>query len=132
MPTNRARFNHNVPAARELRGRETRAEGILWEAIRNRRLNGLKFRRQHPIGPFVVDFCCPDRNLAIELDGGVHAAQAEHDTQREALLAAAGYRVIRFPNEAIYGDLPTVLDANGAAALAEPPRPRTLPRSGAW
>jgi very-short-patch-repair endonuclease len=130
--TNRVRFNHNVPAARELCTRETKAEAVLWEALRNRRLAGLKFRRQHPIGPFVVDFCCPDRSLAIELDGGVHADQAAHDAEREALLATAGYRVIRFPNGAVIADLSGVLAAIREAAFSEPPRPRTLPRSGAW
>jgi very-short-patch-repair endonuclease len=69
----------NIPAARELRTRQTPAESILWDALRGRRLAGLKFRRQHPIGTFVVDFCCPDRRLAIELDGPVHAEQREHD-----------------------------------------------------
>ena len=59
----------------------------------------LKFRCQHPIGPFVVDFRCVERRLAIELDGGVHADQRDHDAQREVVLAAAGYRVLRFPNE---------------------------------
>jgi very-short-patch-repair endonuclease len=132
MTVNRARFNHNVPAARELRVRETRAEAILWEALRNRPLGGLKFRRQHPIGPFVVDFWCSDRSLAVELDGGVHVAQAERDAERETLLAAAGYRVLRFPNEAIHDDLAAVLEAICAAAQREPTRSRTLPRSGAW
>jgi very-short-patch-repair endonuclease len=53
----RERHQHNVPGARLLRGRETTAEDLLWETLRNRRLSGLKFRRKHPIGPFVVDFC---------------------------------------------------------------------------
>jgi very-short-patch-repair endonuclease len=100
--------------------------------LRNRRLDGLKFRRQHPVGPFVVAFCCPDRSLAVELDGKIHAAQAEHDAERETLLATAGYRLIRFPNDAVFADLSGVLATIREAALSEPPRPRTLPRSGAW
>src|SRR3954463_13277355 len=95
------RHRHNVPSARLLRARETWAEDLLWESLRGRRLDGLKFRRQHPIGPFVVDFCCTERRLAIELDGGVHADQREHDAEREAILITAGYTVFRFPNEQV-------------------------------
>ena len=74
-PTQRGEHRHNVPAARDLRQRGTPAEELLWDALRNRRLDGLKFRRQHPVGPFVIDFCCPSRQLAIELDGEVHVSQ---------------------------------------------------------
>src|SRR5688572_28738934 len=79
---------HNVPAARDLRARETWAEDLLWTALRGRRLDGMKFRRQHPIGPFVLDFCCVERRLAIEVDGEVHATRREHDAERQALIAA--------------------------------------------
>jgi very-short-patch-repair endonuclease len=133
VDTHRIRHRDNVPAARELRVRQTAAEMILWEALRNRRLDGLKFRRQHPVGPFVLDFCCPERRLGIELDGAVHAAQPENDAEREALLATAGYRTLRFPNDAVQGDLPAVLAAIRAAVASEPPRqPSPLPRTGAW
>jgi very-short-patch-repair endonuclease len=101
-----------------LRTRQTPAERLLWEAIRNRRLAGLKFRRQHPAGPFIVDFCCPEQRLAIELDGAVHATQREHDAEREELLASAGYRLLRFPNDAIQNDLATVLETIRNAAHA--------------
>ena len=80
----------NVPAARVLRGQKTPAKRMLWNALRGRRLADLKFRRQHPIGPFVVDFCCPDRRLIIELDLDVHESQRDRDAEREALLTAAG------------------------------------------
>jgi very-short-patch-repair endonuclease len=119
--------------ARELRGRQTSAEEILWEALRNRQLAGLKFRRQHPIGPFVADFCCPDRRLIVEVDGGVHAAQRQDDAQREVLLETAGYLVMRFPNEAIISDLSYVLTAIRTAAEAQRPRSGTPPlRAGGW
>ena len=124
---------HNVPAARDLRGTQTPAEVMLWEALRDRRLVGLKFRRQHPIGPFVADFCCPDRRLIVELDGGIHMWQREDDAEREELLSLAGYRVIRFPNDAVTTDLSNVLTAIQAAAEAQPPRQGTPPpRTGAW
>lgn len=84
----------------------------------------LKFRRQHPVGALVIDFCCPARRLAVELDGEIHATQVERDVEREAVLTAAGYRVLRFPNEAVWFDLADVLAAIAAAAREEPlPRP---------
>ena len=124
-----------MPAARDLRARQTPAEEILWATLRDRRLAGLKFRRQHPVGPFVVDFCCPDRRLVIELDGAVHRlpAQRQHDAEREALLAAAGYTILRFPNTAVHDDLAKVLATIRATADAQPPSPPTAPpRTGAW
>jgi very-short-patch-repair endonuclease len=116
---------HNVPAARDLRQHETTAEDLLWEALRDRQLKGLKFRRQHPVGPFVIDFCCAGRRLAVELDGGVHANQRDEDAEREAVLTAAGYRVLRFPNEAVRDRMGEGLSAISAAAQ-ETPLPRPL------
>jgi very-short-patch-repair endonuclease len=120
----------NVPSARSLRTRPTRVEAMLWEVIRDRRLDGLKFRRQHPIGPFVVDFCCPELRLIVELDGAVHDTQREDDAEREALLIAAGYDVVRFRNDEVRKDLPSVLAAIRTAASqprlhADHPLPRT-------
>jgi very-short-patch-repair endonuclease len=128
----RSHHRHNVPAARELRARETWAEDALWEALRARRLDDLKFRRQHPIGPFVVDFCCADCRLVIELDGGVHADQQTHDAEREALLAASGYRVLRFPNSAVRDRLPEVLATIRAAVEDPRPRPPAPGRRAGW
>jgi very-short-patch-repair endonuclease len=128
MSAERSMHRQNVPAARDLRIRQTPAESILWEALRDRRLEGLKFRRQHPVGPFVLDFCCPACRLGIEFDGAVHAAQAEKDAERESLLTTAGYRILRFPNEAVRDNLPAVLDAiRGAAASELPPLASPLP-----
>lgn len=123
MNFRRNEHRHNVPAARDLRARETSVEEILWEELHSRRLDGLKFRRQHPIGAFVVDFCCTERRLAIELDGGIHAEQQADDAERETILALAGYRVIRFPNQSIRDNLPEVLAAI-RLAMREPPLPR--------
>ena len=96
-------------AALRLRREETRAEAILWQALRNRRLGGLRFRRQHPVGRFVLDFYCPDAKLVIELDGPVHEAQLDRDAARTAHLEAYGYTILRVPNEQVEHDLGAVL-----------------------
>jgi very-short-patch-repair endonuclease len=113
------RHRRNVPAARELRGRETVAEELLWKALRERRLDGFKFRRQHPVGRFVVDFCCLERRLAIELDGEIHASQQERDAERDAILAGGGLRVLRIPNTEVQTEFHRVL-AKIRTALREP------------
>jgi very-short-patch-repair endonuclease len=82
--------------ARRLRRDSTDAEKRLWRALRAGELQGLRFRRQHPIGPCVADFCCPSRKLIVELDGGQHANREAADDERTAHLKARGYRVIRF------------------------------------
>jgi very-short-patch-repair endonuclease len=120
MSTRHRKHRHNVLAARDLRTSETSAEDILWEELRGRRLDGMKFRRQHPIGTFVVDFCCTECRLVIEVDGGVHAAQRDRDAEREAILTAAGYRVIRFPNQLIRDNLPEALTAISSAVREAP------------
>ena len=101
--------------ARELRKASTQAEEILWEAVRNRRLGGFKFRRQAPMGAFIVDFYCAERKLVIEIDGGVHLTQREADAMRTEIIQSFGYRVIRFSNEQVEAHLPCVLDTILAA-----------------
>ena len=95
--------------AREFRKAPTRAEAILWERLRNRRLNGLKFRRQHPIGPYIVDFYCAQHRLIVEIDGPVHRLQAEHDRLRAEELERRGYRILRVTNEEVERDIEGVL-----------------------
>ena len=104
-------------AAQVLRLTMTPAEQQLWEAIRGQRLMGRRFRAQHPLGTFVLDFCCPSERLVVEIDGGVHDApeQAAHDAARTASLEAHGYRVLRFRNEEVLTDLPAVLRRISAA-----------------
>jgi very-short-patch-repair endonuclease len=94
--------------ARTLRQNATDAETKLWFAVRDRRLAGLKFVRQKSIGPYVADFLCRDRNLIIEVDGGQHA-ESESDQVRDAYLASEGYRVLRFWNSDVFGNLDGVL-----------------------
>lgn len=82
--------------ARALRKSETDAERKIWQLLRSRSLNGTKFRRQHPVGPYIIDFICINENLIIELDGSQHQQQLAYDAQRTAFLEQAGYRVLRF------------------------------------
>jgi type I restriction enzyme M protein len=105
-------FSGLVKTARELRKKETPAESILWELLRNRRFMNLKFRRQHQVGEYVVDFFCDEMNLVIELDGAVHAEarQAKKDKTRDAYLQSTGLMVIRLRNEEFLSDPEAVLN----------------------
>ena len=94
---------------RRLRREQTPAEGLLWQNLRAKRLLGAKFRRQHPIGDHVVDFCCLRHRLVVELDGGQHIDEAEKDAVRTRRLEAQGYKVIRFWNHDVMGNLDEVL-----------------------
>ena len=96
--------------ARQLRRDQTDAEQALWARLRDRQLFGAKFRRQHPIGPFVADFCCPQRKLIVELDGGQHAARVAADQKRARFLQEQGYRVLRFWNHDVLGNTEAVLE----------------------
>ncbi|WP_299412142.1 DUF559 domain-containing protein [Acaryochloris sp. IP29b_bin.148] len=98
-----------IAAARRLRLNLTPAEKKLWKALQKRQLNGLKFRCQHPIGSFIVDFYCPQCRLVIELDGDIHDQQVEYDEARTEQLNQLGYRVIRFRNPDVMQHLDHVL-----------------------
>ena len=87
-----------MPNARTLRKSMTDAERRLWSLLRDRQLGGYKFRRQHPLGSYVLDFACVDQQLAVEVDGGQHAVDVAKDEARTAYLEVRGYRVIRFWN----------------------------------
>ena len=98
--------------ARQLRAAETSAEARLWNGLRNRQLDRWKFRRQHAIDRYVVDFVTLAGKLIVEVDGGTHSTGAEtrRDARRTALLEALGFRVIRVTNEAVFTNLADVLD----------------------
>lgn len=85
--------------ARQLRSNATDAERRLWRHLRARQLGGARFRRQHPVAGFVLDFACPELKLGVELDGGQHLEQRGYDAQRSERLAESGYRVLRFWND---------------------------------
>jgi len=115
--------------ARELRRDGSRAERICWELLRGRRLSGVKFRRQHPIGPYFADFACVSRKLVIEIDGEHHAFQVEADARRTAAMEREGWRVLRFwANEVVQNPegiwimIEQVLGGGG-----QPPHPSSPP-----
>ena len=120
--------------ARALRQRMTDAERLLWRHLRNRELGGWKFKRQYPVGPFIVDFICVEKNIVIEVDGGQHAENEELDLQRSAYLNKMGYRVLRFWNNQVLQETEAVLEAI-FAILANgkqnsPAHPNPLPHWG--
>ena len=93
----------------ELRHNQTGAENKLWQVLRKHQLNNVHFRRQHAIGPYIVDFCAPRQKLIIELDGGQHLDQQEYDVERTTYLESKGYRVLRFWNNGVMENLDGVL-----------------------
>ena len=95
---------------RALRGGMTDAELWLWRELRGRRFAGLKFRRQKPLGRYIVDFVCLERGLIVELDGGQHAEQVVYDRQRDAWLSAQGFVVLRFWNHDVLQQTDAVLE----------------------
>ncbi len=113
--------------ARDLRRGQTEAERKLWARLRDRRLTGAKFRRQHPVGPFIADFCCPERELVVELDGGQHATRVEADRERTAYLMERGYKVLRFWDNEVICQMDAVMQRIAGAVT---PSPSPLPLRG--
>lgn len=126
--------------ARELRQRQTSAENLLWQLLRDRRFLGFKFRRQHQIGDYVADFYCREAKLVIECDGDIHRLneQWHHDQKRDAYMIGQGIRVVRITNERILNDtfkaleeiahyLPSTL-GRGAGGEGLPERNRPSPQ----
>ena len=103
--------------AKTLRKRSTDAELILWQRIKARRLEGIKFRRQQPIEDFIVDFLSFEKRIIIELDGGQHVEDRQKDRERDKLLTKAGFKVLRFWNNEIFENLDGVLERIQQACL---------------
>jgi very-short-patch-repair endonuclease len=117
---------------RSLRRNQTEAERTLWQHLRNGRLLNYKFRRQHRIGPYYVDFYCAEAMLIIELDGSQHLQRSNYDEHRTLFLEVHGYRVQRFWNDEALVNLNLVLDAIAILLNApHPPCGHPLPASGA-
>ncbi|MEX0752287.1 MAG: endonuclease domain-containing protein [Xanthobacteraceae bacterium] len=123
-------MTHNFAAAKRLRRNQTDAERLLWFRLRDRRLEGLKFKRQVPIYEYVVDFCCSDARLIVELDGSQHAVRTRSDAARTKRLEELGYLVLRFWNNDVLSNIDGVLETIVSTAKQhspEPPHPNPLP-----
>jgi len=118
--------------ARSLRSDMSLAEYRLWQAIRGRQLEGFRFRRQHPIGPYIADFACVDKSVVIELDGGQHQDQVAYDERRTAYLESQGSTVLRFWNNDVMNNLDGVLARVVEVLTSAPPsQPSPLQGEGA-
>ncbi len=103
------------PNARALRHDLTDAERLLWRHLRNRALYGHKFRRQHPVGRYIVDFVCIEQRVVVEIDGGQHATQVVEDEERTVYLESKGFRVLRFWNNDVLTNAEGVLKSIASA-----------------
>lgn len=108
-----AQWEKLKPLVREMRHQPTPAEDALWQKLRNRQVQGAKFRRQHSIEGFIVDFVCVEHRLIIEVDGSIHEMpdQQSYDEQRQAFLEAQGFRIMRFTNDAVLQSIDAVVEA---------------------
>ena len=116
-------MNVALARRRQLRRDSTDAEAILWFHLRAKRFAGFKFRRQHSCGPFILDFYCASKRMAIELDGGQHfdPVAQEYDDRREAYLRDRGIEVLRFGNDLVFKELAAILDEIARAlGIADP------------
>jgi very-short-patch-repair endonuclease len=116
--------------ARELRKNPTDAEKRLWRHLRLRQLDGYRFRRQVPIGPYVADLVCLERRLIVEVDGGQHAIEAARDEVRTAWLESQNFRVVRFWNNDVLDNTEGVLEAIKAELQRSHPPPQPSPARG--
>lgn len=103
--------------ARQMREWPTPAEDLLWKALRGEQIRGFQFRRQHPVGRFIFDFCCTKAKLIVEVDGSVHndEDQKGRDAARDEYLARGGYTTLRFTNSEVFNDLASVVARIDAA-----------------
>ena len=117
----RSYTQQTLERAKTLRQGQTDAEGLLWHYLCNKQLDGYNFRRQQPIGPYIVDFACMSRKLVIELDGGQHAGQHTYDKKHDDYLRGKGYRILRFWNNEVFQNCMDVLEAVYQALVGPPP-----------
>jgi very-short-patch-repair endonuclease len=116
---NKELYEKLYPIAVEMRKMPTEAENVLWQALRGKK-TGVKFRRQHIIDHYIVDFYCVEKALVIEVDGDIHLKQQQKDFEREKALISLGCSVLRFSNQEILSDLPRVLQIIQAALFPSP------------
>jgi very-short-patch-repair endonuclease len=114
--------------AKAMRSEMTDAELKLWNALRANRLMGLKFRRQLPIGPYIVDFACPSKRLIVEADGSQHADNMAYDAKRTAFLEHSGWKVLRFWNDDVLKDVDSICQhILNVSGLSAPPNAMPTP-----
>jgi len=118
--------------ARQLRKNMTDSERRLWRELRLRQIEGVKFRRQFQIGQYIVDFCCPERKLIVEVDGGQHAEQADYDASRTRWFEGEGFRVLRFWNNEVLMNIDGVKESvyQALTATSQPPTPALPHKEG--
>ncbi len=115
-------MNNNLTyAAKNLRKRFTDVERLLWRLLRARQIEGLKFRRQEPIGRYIVDFVCFESKVIIEVDGGQHSIETEKDKERDEWFKSQGFKVLRFWNNEVLTNTEGVLEVIRANCLSHPP-----------
>ena len=121
-----------VTRARSLRRRMSLPEVLLWREIRREGLEGLRFRRQHPIGPYILDFFCDDHRLAVEVDGEIHGYgdNPQHDERRDRWLAKRGVQVLRLPALLVLKDMDSALATILGAVSPPSPASPVLPPEG--
>jgi very-short-patch-repair endonuclease len=120
----------NIKAfVKSLRKRSTDAESLLWKHLRAKRLKGLKFRRQEPIGKYIADFVCYEKQIIIEVDGGQHSIDKDRDNERDIWFKGEGFKVLRFWNNEVLNDTEAVLTAIMMSCL-ESPSPSSPPIDG--
>ena len=102
-------WNNLLPVAKTMRKEQTPAELLLWENIRKKKL-GNHFRRQHPIDCWIVDFVCLSKKLILEVDGGIHHEKTKQDEERDAMLTALNFRVVRYTNHEVIYHMESVLE----------------------
>ena len=133
MPRAKRGHADRLNLKRQLRSELTTAEARLWSRLRAKQCEGLKFRRQHGIGPYIVDFYCPEKSLVIEVDGDIHGVQHQivRDRRRESYLKSLGLQVIRYMNDDILKNLDGVLEDLYERVLSGSTSPRpSLQRRG--
>jgi very-short-patch-repair endonuclease len=125
--------NKTLNYRKALRKNPTVAEKCLWQHLRRRQMFEHKFRRQHPVGPYIVDFICLEKKLVVEVDGGQHLDQEAYDERRSRFLQEKGYRVLRFWNNQVLQQIQTVLRAIEFAlgATVEPSGSQSQKKEGA-
>ena len=133
MPRTKRGIPYTRALRRRLRSAMTPAESRMWLYLRGEQFHGLKFRRQHGIGSFIVDFFCPEKQLAIEIDGDVHSIpqQTRRDEERDAILKETGLRIVRYRNDDVINNINGVLEDLGTiTGISTSPNPSLQRRGG--